>query len=172
MKNIIFVLFLSLAFSGLKAQAKAMSVSKYDVKTHATCADVIPVPVFKSTCKGDLKVTSTDRVFSGGCAGTIERTYMATDECENSMQAIKYIHLEDTNAPRITKGLEDIEVKDLSTVRLARPQAEDDCAGKLIWTNEDSPLPGGMDKGVTRTFTVIDACGNSSSTSVKITILK
>lgn len=156
----------------VSAQQTALTVSKYEIKTRSQCGDVIPAPVFKSTCAGDIKVVETDRHFSGGCAGTIERTYTATDACGNSLEAIKYIHLEDTTAPRITKELEDIQVKDLTTLRMARPLAEDNCDGKLIWTTEDIPIKGGNETGISRVFTVIDACGNSASTAVKITLLK
>ena len=58
-----------------------------------------------------MEVTWVDEFFSGGCYGTIFRTYTATDNCGNSIETTQIIHLYDNTAPEIFNVPADIELE-------------------------------------------------------------
>ena len=68
--------------------------------TTAECDDVpAPLDIEVSDNCGSVDVDYDEILFSGGCEGTLERTWIITDECGNSNIHIQYINLIDTTAP-------------------------------------------------------------------------
>jgi len=149
-------------------QERPMSVQDYEMNIKSDCKAEVASPVFESTCKGEIQVTTSDRSYSGGCLGNIERTYAAIDACGNSMSVQRYILLTDNEAPVFTEQFEDIRVKDMTVLRMGHPNAVDNCEGELLWSADDTPIEGGTERGISRVFTVTDLCGNSASSTVYI----
>lgn len=154
----------------LTAQEQVIQVERLDVKVSSDCRLDVPVPVFKSPCDGPLEIDTADKLFSGGCAGTIERSYKVSDACGNTLTVMQYIQIKDSVAPVITLEYDTIRVASIHNVRLARPLAEDDCGKNLTWETTDEDYDDGQERGLRRTFIVSDACGNSSSSSMLILI--
>lgn len=64
-------------------------------------------------CDVDLEITIEDLQFSGsvgGCTGTIERFWTATDECGNSTTAIQYIYLTEPEGCEPPSSLDVVEI--------------------------------------------------------------
>ena len=72
--------------------------------TTAECDDVpAPLDIEVSDNCGSVDVDYDEILFSGGCEGTLERTWIITDECGNSNIHIQYINLIDTTAPVLSR---------------------------------------------------------------------
>jgi hypothetical protein len=56
-------------------------------------------------------VTIYEEIIDEGCAGTVIRTYTATDDCGNSSQISQILNLIDTEAPIVTTALNDTTVE-------------------------------------------------------------
>ena len=132
---------------------------------------------------GGLTVTSSDGAPSGSCPITITRTYTVTDACGNSSTAQQTITIDDTTAPTVTGTLTPISVEGctaadrpaatltLAYLRGAGLTITDACGdGGLTVTSSDGAPSGSCPITITRTYTVTDACGNSSTAQQTITI--
>jgi hypothetical protein len=124
-----------------------------------------------STC-GDVKITIDEKLFSGGCAGVLVREYTAVDDCGNKLSTSQFIHLTDDEAPEFvvksTSASSDsyITVSDLSEIK--EPEVRDYHPNKPVITYSDQP----NDTGIKRTWVATDLCGNSSTRTDIIKVLK
>lgn len=148
-------------FGTLNAQ---ITVTEYEKQISANMEDLPTVDAIEvsSTC-GEVKISVDDKLFSGGCAGNLVRTYTYTDDCGNEESAMQFIKLIDTTAPifeaenEVYVGAdaaslpEDIAVSDNSTKKL-KPEYSDK-------KKKDHIL---------RTWTVTDDCGNNSTFEQKL----
>jgi hypothetical protein len=137
---------------------------------HVNCEDIndIPNPTASDNC-GEVEVTHVDELNSGGCLGTIFRTWIATDECGNTATAEQYISVQDNQGPVIevpselnydctdTFGAPVPEVYDLCTEVISFEQSADTIQGEcqneytIIWH-----------------FTAMDYCENVSEATTTI----
>ncbi len=96
-----------------------------------------------------------------------ERTWIATDACGNTNTCIQVITIEDTTPPAITcPASVTIEcTDDTSPANTGSATAIDNCDGAPIIGFADITVGGGcpQEYSITRTWTAIDLCGNSSS---------
>jgi len=99
MKNYLVLIALALTCSvSLQAQDEPIQVGEYTLTISASESelDSIEAPVFVSNCEeGNLPATYEDKMFSGGALGTIERTWILKDACDNELRTLQYIKLED-----------------------------------------------------------------------------
>ena len=75
--------------------------------------NMIPDPSLvtaSDNCDEDVTVTYADIIFGGGCIGVIERTWTATDECNNMATMVQFIQLVDNTAPILTGVPNDIAI--------------------------------------------------------------
>lgn len=113
---------------------------------------------------GPVSIVVKDNIYSGGCAGTLMREYVATDECGNKASTSQFIGLIDTTAPSfesipkvVYAGLDGslapstLDIHDNSNAKL-KPQFTDQKFKEFIL----------------RTWTVEDNCGNASSFEQKL----
>jgi hypothetical protein len=122
-------------------------------------------------CDPNPAITFTDNIVPGNCAGnyTIERTWTATDACGNSSSCMQSITVEDTDGPDFTPPA-DIEVEcgtnldDLGILGDVT-NVTDNCSAIVDTTYADAMGENHCDGTGTiiRTWTVTDACGNSTS---------
>ncbi|MBI1266662.1 MAG: T9SS type A sorting domain-containing protein, partial [Cryomorphaceae bacterium] len=124
-------------------------------------------------CDSDVEVTIIDELlFSGGCLGTLQRTYKATDNCGNFITATQLIQRVDVTAPMIFNVPEDIELTCGDEIPAAAADifGADNCTSNVeitfeeIQTNEFCPYE------IIRTWTAIDDCGNATEGVQVITV--
>ena len=133
-----------------------------------SCGDELPNDnVFAiDNCEGITTVSLTAETFPSDCGYTFVRTWSTIDGCGNSnaeSQTIVYI---DNLAPVFTfvpeSGIS--ESCDPSDIQLGDALAEDNCSGVSV-TFEDVTATEDCTTTITRTYTAIDGCGNSSTAS-------
>ncbi|MBL0315877.1 MAG: hypothetical protein IPP69_08895 [Flavobacteriales bacterium] len=71
------------------------------------CGEDVPVnnPIFADNCDSDLDIDFNEEWSSGGCPGTIVRTWVVTDNCGNSIEYTQYIGVHDTTAPAVVENV-------------------------------------------------------------------
>ena len=94
------LLFSFLVLGWMTSASAQITVNDYPMQVTANIdqLDAVAVVTATSSC-GTVEVNMSDQTFSGGCLGTLVRTYTSTDSCGNSASAQQFIKLEDTQAP-------------------------------------------------------------------------
>lgn len=124
---------------------------------------------------GSVAITFEDSVVEGcGVTQVVSRTWTATDECGNSVSEVQTISIIDTTPPTITipedTTVECSESTDPSAIGFAT--GEDMC-GSVKITFDDVVNAGTCDGeySITRTWTVTDECGNTSTGTQTISVV-
>jgi len=120
-------------------------------------------------------IAKTDVFVSGGCAGTIIRTYVATDACGNaSAPFTQFIHLTDAVAPTASPASSTINVDCNATVPAFNPQFTDNCDDDLtIEVMPDSIIDGNCpaERTIIRRVKATDSCGNIGMATQTVNIV-
>ena len=123
-----------------------------------------------------LEILSQEE-FSGSCAGSFMRTYVATDQCGNSDTLMQSIDLIDTEAPEFTVIPQDTTLScddDYTVGSLGAAEAEDNCDGDVEISYTDvvtfiDDCAGTAE--VVRTWNAADDCGNNKTVNQIITLI-
>jgi hypothetical protein len=124
-------------------------------------------------CDVTVEVTVTDElVFSGGCFGTVERTYQAMDDCGHTITATQLIQIVDTTLPELFNipANEEIacgdEVPAMPLDVFATDNCDDDVEIQFteVQTNEFCPYE------IIRTWIATDNCLNATELQQIITV--
>jgi len=139
-------------------------------------------PSFSDNCtpESDLIVSFSDEIITENCENfiqkQIERTWSVTDACGNLATCIQTINIIDDFAPVITCP-RDITVdcgSDINPENLeSKATAFDSCSTVTVTFVDDEAMPTDCSfstKTITRTWTAVDACGNSSNCTQSITV--
>ncbi|MBT8277742.1 MAG: tandem-95 repeat protein [Bacteroidia bacterium] len=134
-------------------------------------------------CDTDLtgQVTSdfdfANLVATCGLGGTIEVTYTITDDCGNSIELIATLTLEDSTDPTFTVPADitiecDEDPNDLNLTGDVTNET-DNCSNSLEATFNDTITPGtcANEFVITRTWTLTDDCGNTTTADQTITVV-
>jgi hypothetical protein len=133
-------------------------------------------------CDGAVAVnfSETQSLPGSSCSNVITRVWTATDSCSNAASCTQTILVHDTTPPDITcppgfsvQCVADVPPcpADLAAFLAVGGTASDNCDADLSYACSDGPLVGGICGGtITRTHTVTDDCGNSSSCTQTITV--
>jgi hypothetical protein len=119
-------------------------------------------------CDTTPTVTFTDATVAGGCPQerTINRTWVATDDCGNSSTCLQTIIVEDNLPPAISCPSNITIQCDQSTLpaTTGTATATDNCAANPVVTFSDAIVDGACPslQTITRTWTASDGCGNTS----------
>ena len=119
-------------------------------------------------------IVSYSDVVSNSCGGSkvISRLWTATDACGNATNALQIITVRDTTRPSITRPA-DVVLEcpaDISPAKNGTATGVDAC-GSVTVTYSDSVSNGcGGTKIISRLWTAVDACGNSTNALQKITV--
>ena len=119
----------------------------------------------------------SDEEFSGSCAGSYMRTYVATDQCGNSDTLLQAINLVDTESPVFTFIPQDTTMScdnDYTVGSLGAAEAVDNCDPEVEISYEDSITYLNDCVGtaeVVRTWTALDECGNNKTVEQHITLI-
>lgn len=116
-----------------------------------------------SSCPGTITISSEDAII-GECPTVIERTWTATDACGDVTTCVQTITIEDTEPPTLDCPAEVVldcsADTDPATAGLAR--ATDACDPSPTLRSDDVVVSE-QPRVVERTWTAVDACGNSAS---------
>ena len=125
-------------------------------------------------CSTGINATFTDAIADGDCAGkkTITRTWSLVDNCGNSAaDQVQTITVLDTIRPTFTRPADITIYADAScgynadtTITGSVTNKSDNCSTNLTVTYRDAVAEGDCQgkKVITRTWRVVDACGNVS----------
>ncbi len=127
----------------------------------------LPVPKAESKC-GEVKTEVSENLFSGGCLGTLVRTYIYTDGCGNTTSAEQYVSLKDNLEPQLIGVPADIEVAE-DNVPLATSVSARDNSGQDTPVKFSEKRENGF---IVRTWTSTDPCNNTATGVQKIRLVK
>ncbi|MFY8137390.1 MAG: choice-of-anchor L domain-containing protein [Flavobacteriales bacterium] len=141
------------------------------------CGQMIPSfdPAFSDNCDETLETTfNQESEFSNnGCTETITQTWTATDHCNNTLEIVRVITINDTTAPTFNELPENTTIQCGTLIPTAYVSAYDICAGEVIATFNDEIIEGNCDASYTivRTWTAVDNCGNDVQHVQYITVV-
>lgn len=125
---------------------------------------------------GSVSVIYADEFFEDECAGGLIRTYMATDACGNSSEAIQIIDMEDNEIPQFNQSTLPPAAVTMTCSEIPTPDSyaiefTDDCSNVTISLSEEITLGSCANSySLLRTWTISDGCGNSNFASSLITV--
>ncbi len=136
---------------------------------------MVPEPVIvtaSDNCDMDVIVVFAEVIEDGICPEniTVTRTWMATDNCGNTVSATQVITSSDTEAPVLSATPVDMTVECGEVPNPPTITATDNCiTPEVVFTEviEDGICPENIT--VTRTWTATDNCGNTVNTTQVIT---
>ncbi|MCB0761991.1 MAG: T9SS type A sorting domain-containing protein [Flavobacteriales bacterium] len=147
----------------------------YDAAVDMACDNISYSVDFTATDNcGSVEVSFEDELTEEGCAGTIIRTYTATDDCGNAATAVQTITLIDNEAPEFTSFPMDATVPcdDVPAVS-DNISYEDNCTMVTLSFDGEVTIAGNCAGNYTliRTWTITDNCGNATSMSQTLTVV-
>ncbi|MBD3581167.1 HYR-like domain-containing protein [Flavobacterium selenitireducens] len=144
----------------------------------AQCSSEVPANVTltaQDNCSGAITAEGVDVVTAGNCPNSfnIVRTWTFTDACGNTSSVSQTISVNDTTAPVAPQAPADVTATCTAEVPAnIELTAQDNCQGAITATGVDVTTPGACAGSFTivRTWTFVDACGNTSSVSQTISV--
>lgn len=151
-----------------------ISLVEFEQKIRLNTADLKNADLIdaSTTCSGSVNVAFEDKKFSGGCAGTIERTYTITDDCNNSKTVVQYITLEDTTPPVFGSTPGDITIESRTALKnpITLVAFDESGADATVRIEETYNMDDKDFVYVTRIWTATDPCDNVATHQRVITI--
>jgi hypothetical protein len=136
------------------------------------CSDYEGIFVSASdNCDQEVNITYEDTHVSGGCAGRILRTYVATDDCGNASEFIQIITLIDTIRPHAIGSVENRTVECGSEWAFGSIEFGDNCDDELDITIEIDTTGTACDKVYTKRWTAVDNCNNTTTVTEEVHVV-
>ncbi|MCG2612162.1 gliding motility-associated C-terminal domain-containing protein, partial [Flavobacterium sp. SM15] len=154
------------------------TISEVPADITISCDQEIPtapeLPVLDN-CSAGAITSVNDEIVQGECPNSykIIRTWTATDACNNQATASQNIFVIDQTPPEAPAQLPDITVQCSGDIPpMISLTAEDSCAGSITVEGVDTRSEGECPNSytITRIWTFVDLCNNSSSTKQIITV--
>ncbi len=146
--------------------------SPADVTIECDEAEPTDMPTFDDNCDDDLAISAISGLDNiTDCGYDIIKTWTATDNCGNSVSTSQTIHVEDTTAPELIGVPADETLECDETPSEAIVTATDNCDDDLTVSLSSSTEDLDCGSILTRTWTVADDCGNTTSLSQVITFV-
>lgn len=127
-----------------------------------------------SDCSGTASVSFEDEYSTNGCFAnnTISRTWTAVDDCGNENVQVQTITLVDDNAPYFTSVPAGVTLACGDAIPTNNATAADGCSSVTVTFSdaEGNATCTGLSE-IIRTFTAMDACGNSATATQVITFV-
>ncbi len=133
---------------------------------HLLCQDTIPLtfPTATDACTDSLMLTFIDVAGIDSCFGQpniVYRTWTAQDACGNSSTAVEVFYRIDTIPPTFSLPPDTVQFCSVDTLLLINVQ--DNCDPSPVTSFVDVVTGLSCHQILSRTWTVTDACGNSST---------
>lgn len=122
---------------------------------------------------GFIESTFSDSIVAGNCPNSysVERTYIATDDCGNSAEFVQLIFVTDLVAPIFFAENEVFYTYECgTTIPEIQPAVTDNCDLNLEFSFIDTEGGNPCSRVITRTWTAADDCGNTSDFVQVITV--
>ncbi len=148
-------------------------VSDLPAHISLSCDEEVPTfhPVFEDNCGGDVNVLPASSIATDGCTTTISRSWTASDACGNETTVEQTITITDDEAPVLLTHIpEEITVQCADEVPSYEIEWADNCEGELDLFATSSIAIDGCIQIISRTWSAVDACGNTGSVSQVVTI--
>jgi hypothetical protein len=147
-------------------------IDPFPIQVWVECDEVDDLTITASDECSEIEITYEDLFFSGGCLGTIQRTWIVTDGCGNTATALQFIIIQDTTPPMILGVGEDMEMDCSETPVMPNAWAEDNCGYDVDLSFVETVTPGDCDQeySITWTWTAIDYCENEITLSKTVTV--
>ncbi len=127
-------------------------------------ADVPPmvVPTFDDNCDDDLDIVPSSSIIQLECGFDIERSWTATDDCDNSITVNQVIRVRDTQDPFVINSVPaEVNVECGNDIPTAEPTFGDNCDDELTVVPSVSETPQECGYDINRSWTATDDCDNS-----------
>ncbi len=131
-----------------------------EIKINVNDLDQLRAPEANSDC-GEVEMSKTEAIFSGGCLGNLVITYTFTDECGNTANAEQFCLLVDTDGPQFTTSPRDLQVASEKDIPEAESMNAEDNSGKEVKISLEEVKEKHQLK---RIWTAKDKCGNTTVT--------
>ncbi|RAJ06992.1 gliding motility-associated-like protein [Chitinophaga skermanii] len=148
----------------------------FPADTTVNCSS-IPAPAIvtaSDNCDANVTITVNDVEKNKTCEGSfiIERTWTATDDCNNSFTRTQIITVQDTTKPTFTFVPAAVTVSCESIPALGTPTATDNCSNVIITYLGEAKSNVICDNSytLTRTWRAADNCGNEAFATQIITV--
>jgi uncharacterized repeat protein (TIGR01451 family)/gliding motility-associated-like protein len=154
---------------------KAPTLSSVPATVTINCGQTVNVtPVATDLCDKNVEVTIAETAISGDCitGRTATRTYTAKDNCGNTSTFVQTIYVIDSQVPSITGTPANVTVTCKELPPPAKVTVQDNCPDAIMVMFDERKTNGDNCTGyiLTRTWTAMDACGNTASYQQTITI--
>ncbi|MCH2198700.1 MAG: T9SS type A sorting domain-containing protein, partial [Flavobacteriales bacterium] len=143
---------------------------EYPIQVDVPCDEVDVMTITATDNCGEVTVTYTEFMISGGCAGSMIRDYVAVDECGNEAYAQQIISLVDEVAPEAENVPVDTTFECDEEIILSEPTFTDNCDDDLEITYNEVTEELDCFYQIIRTWTAIDHCDNETTVSQVITV--
>ena len=149
--------------------APVASANPADASYECTDEYLLEEVTFTDNCDEEVSVVYEAVESGDSCESTITRTWVATDACGNETIVDQVITISDTEAPLFTSVPANLSLECGDDADYGMATAEDACNESSVTvtsvSNDDS-----CNEVITRTFTAVDACGNSATATQTIII--
>ena len=145
----------------------------FEIEIDIACDQVDQFSLDASDNCGVVELNYSDLQFSGGCAGTIYRTYTATDGCGNTTQAEQIIHLVDNEAPQIINFPvdQDLSCEAFAAYEIPELLVIDNCDDEPELSYLGEQMTGDTcNFTLTHTWLTEDQCGNELEHELVLTV--
>jgi hypothetical protein len=118
-------------------------------------------PEFTDNC-GVVAVLVNIDTLGTGCDLRIVHSFVATDECGNTTEAVQELLISDTDIPYFIGVPPTIDIACYGALPATTPVAEDDCGSVTVTYSEEEEVIQGYCRAVRRRWLAEDECGNTA----------
>lgn len=160
----------------INANAQITVDSNFPVELNVICDQLneITPPIANSTCEGELNYSYKDMLLSGGCMGTIIRTWTIIDDCGNQISLEQYIRRSDETVPTLSDYPINISASKNDVPDVPEITATDNCTENIVvnFSEENNLDQNGSLISINRKWIAVDKCNNITQHIQVISILK
>ncbi|NNE28495.1 MAG: gliding motility-associated C-terminal domain-containing protein [Saprospiraceae bacterium] len=146
-----------------------------------SCDSLVPIPVIgvdiiiEDACDTTLSISYSETQTDVTCPNVyiLRRVWTAIDDCGNLDSLVQELTIEDSSDPVILVFPPDVTITCDSLIPPNGAEVSDNCSSNIDVQTSDLVQPGTCDFAykIIRTWSWVDDCGNTNSTSQEITVI-